>query len=97
MARFALARAAVGDLESIADYTAERWGARQAAAYLEALEIRLRDLAERPASGRARDALAPGLRSFPFESHVIFYQQTEDGIVVARILHQRQDPERHLG
>ena len=96
MPRFELARAALADLDAITDYTIERWGKMQAATYLDALEAQLADLARRPLIGRKRDDLAPGLFSFPFESHVVFYARTPFGITVARILHQRQDAPRHL-
>jgi len=96
VARFELARAALADLDAITDYTIERWGKMQSATYLDALEALLADLARRPLIGRKRGDLAPGLFSFPFESHVVFYTRAPFGIAVARILHQRQDAQRPL-
>jgi toxin ParE1/3/4 len=93
---FELARAALADLEAIADYTIERWGNTQAGTYLDVLEALLTDLARRPLTGRKRNDLAPGLFSCPFESHVVFYARTPFGIRIVRILHQRQDAPRHL-
>lgn len=97
MARFALSERALADLASIAEYTREHWGAARAAAWLDALEGRLTELAERPRLGRRRDELADGLLSFPFESHVVFYTPADFGIAIVRILHHRQDPHRHIG
>ena len=37
--------------------------------------------------GRARDELAPGIRSFPFGRYLVFYPPIGDGIDVLRILH----------
>jgi toxin ParE1/3/4 len=91
-----LARAALADLDAITDYTIERWGNMQAATYLDALEALLTDLARRPLTGRKRNDLAPGLFSYPFESHVVFYARAPFGIRVVRILHRRQDAARHL-
>jgi toxin ParE1/3/4 len=94
--RFELADAAAADVSEIARFTIERWGKAQAATYIDALEARLRLLAERPQIGRQRNELAGGLRSFRFESHIIYYRAADFGIHVMRVLHQRQDPHRHI-
>lgn len=96
MARFELAEAAFDDLAAILDYTSRAWGTEQARDYLDWLEARLTELALRPGMGRERQDLERMVRSFPFESHVIYYAQAPFGIQVVRILHQRQDPNRHL-
>jgi toxin ParE1/3/4 len=44
-------------------------------------------LAQTPGMGRRREELAPGLRSFPVGSYLIFYRSGEDGIEAARVLH----------
>ncbi len=44
-----------------------------------------------PMVGRARDELAPGVRSFPFGRYVVFYVPLEDGIDVVRMLHGARD------
>ena len=41
--------------------------------------------------GRARDELAPGLRSFPIGRYVIFYEPLPDGVAIARVLHGARD------
>ena len=41
--------------------------------------------------GRARDELAPDVRSFPFGRYVIFYMPLDDGIDVVRVLHGARD------
>ncbi len=97
MARFALSERALADLASVAESTRENRGAARATAWFDALEGRLTELAERPRLGRRRDELADGLLAFAFESHVVFYTQTDFGIAIARILHHHQDPHRHIG
>jgi toxin ParE1/3/4 len=94
--RFELSRLAVADLDAIADYTVERWGKKQARVYIDALEARLTQLAHQPFIGRRREELASGLLCFPFESHVVFYNTTDFGIAVVRVLHKQQDPFRHI-
>lgn len=44
-----------------------------------------------PEAGRARHDLLVNLRSFPAKSYVIFYQPTEDGIEIFRVLHGSRD------
>ena len=51
-------------------------------------------LASYPAMGKPREELAPGLRSFPIGSHMIFYEVEADYVVITRVLHQRQIVER---
>ena len=45
---------------------------------------------------RRRDELGAGIRSFPFESHVVFNTETGDGIAVIRLLHKRQYIGRYM-
>lgn len=96
MTRFDLTQAARSDLAGIERYGEANWGRARARAYIDALWAQLVLLAARPAIGRSRTEVGPGLRSFPFESHVIFYEMVEPGILVIRILHMRQDAGRHL-
>ena len=96
MKRFELSEQARSDLTGIANYTVAQWGTTQARTYIDAFEGRLIELAHRPQIGRRRDELADGLLSFRFESHIVYYLASDFGITVARILHKRQDPERHF-
>ena len=49
-------------------------------------------IADNPAMGIERDELKVGVRSFPVESHVIFYVAKDKGIVVLRVWPSAQDP-----
>ena len=62
---------------------ADRW--------VDRLDEQLRLLAAQPMMGRARDELAPAVRSFPFGRHVVFYVPLDDGIDVVRVLHGARD------
>ncbi|WP_244443170.1 type II toxin-antitoxin system RelE/ParE family toxin [Bradyrhizobium sp. Ai1a-2] len=44
-----------------------------------------------PRAGRAREDLAPKLRSFPVGNYLIFYVPVPDGIEVVRVMHARRD------
>lgn len=96
MTRFRLSHRAAADLDEIAAFTTARWGTAQTRRYLDALEARLIQLAYQPGMGRGREDLAPGLLSFRFERHVVFYRATAEGMTVVRILHARQDPAPNL-
>ena len=44
-----------------------------------------------PEAGRARHDLLVNLRSFPVKNYIIFYQPTDDGIEIFRVLHGARD------
>ena len=48
-------------------------------------------LAEHPLTGRGREDLAPGLRSFPAGPYILFFRQAPYGIEIVRILDGRRD------
>ena len=93
---FVLAPKAIGDLEDIENYTAKNWGPDQATVYVEALLSRCATLAFDRKHWRSRDDLASGLFARREQQHVIIFRQQADLMEVARILHVRMDPIRHL-
>jgi toxin ParE1/3/4 len=46
--------------------------------------------------GRKEDELAPGLRRFEYQSHIVFYVPKDKGVRIVRVLHQSMDVKRHL-
>ncbi len=48
-------------------------------------------LARMPEMGRAREELAPGLRSLNAGNYLIFYRPADDGMQVIRIAHGSRD------
>jgi toxin ParE1/3/4 len=87
---------ASADLKNIANYTLKSWGAAQTIAYLDGLEETAKQLAHSPKFGKARNDLAQGLRSFQYQSHVIYYLEENLGIVIARVLHERMSASLHI-
>jgi toxin ParE1/3/4 len=53
----------------------------------------LQVLCRQPGSGRRREELAPGIRSFPFGRYVIFYRASRNAIEIVRVLHGGRDIE----
>lgn len=90
MKRFKLSETANADLEQIGDYIAQD---NQQAAwnFVDRLEVRCQELAERPGTGRKREALSPGLRSATEGDYLIFYEITSYGIEVIRIIHGKRN------
>ena len=79
------------DVEEIFDYTFDIFGLDQAVKYLSELEGLLSNLCLNPEIGKTRDEIRDELRSFPYESHIIFYRILPDHIRVVRILHSSRD------
>ena len=96
MARFELTAAAKRDLSNIADYTIETHGIKQARKYRDGLFATFDTLAHFPQMGRDYNRLKTGYRRHQYESHVIYYRSSADGVRIMRILHKSQDPMQNL-
>jgi len=53
-------------------------------------------LADQQSFGTDYSFIQLGLLRYEYRSHSIYYQLTEDGILVVRILGAKQDPARHI-
>lgn len=83
------------DLEEIWRYTFGRWSPDQADRYHQAIVDAAGELATGAKVGRAVE-IGAGYLKYAVGSHVIFYRQTDAGIDVIRILHQRMDVSSRL-
>jgi toxin ParE1/3/4 len=70
---------------------------READRWVDQLDEKLQLWATQPLIGRARDELAPGLRSMPFGRYVVFFAPVVDGIDVVRVLHGSRDMDQEFG
>lgn len=89
-------QAAAEDLASIADYTIERHGVRQARSYRDRLFRAFDLIVERPFIGSNQSHVRSDTRRLVHESHGIYYEVGSTEILVLRILGPGQDPTRHL-
>ena len=90
--RVAYTKAAVQDLTNIWTYTQQTWSARRADAYYRSLIRSVRQLEQRPQTGRSYTQIWAELRGLPSGSHVILYRILPDDILeITRIVHQRMD------
>ena len=93
---------ALRDLRGHALYLEEHADLTTAERFLSAAESAFSDLAAMPGMGKRRETGNPAfaeLRQWPirgFENYLIFYQPTEGGIVVVRVLHGARDIDRVL-
>jgi len=109
---YRLTEAASEDIENILRISARQFGPMQRNRYAEFLEkaaVMIAEAPERPGSWDRCD-LAEGVRSFHVEhaagrrgaaAHVLYYlrgtlDNGRDGVVIARVLHERMDPARHV-
>ncbi len=93
---YQLSPLAEADLLDIFLHGIEHWGETQARNYANTIKETLNQLSTSPALGIKRDELYPDSRSFPAGSHILFYKEIDNGIAVARILHQNMDAKKHL-
>ena len=94
MSRYHFSYQAEQDLNDIYDYVA-RFNAASAARLVQRLQHLCRLLAQFPGMGAARDDLRPAMLAFAEGSYVIFYEDTDDGIRILRILHGSRNFSSH--
>ena len=88
---YRLKEEAVEDLRGIWSYSETQWGPAQAERYLRTLERQFAWIADQPTSGK----LAPGISGYRQRapgSHMIIYRLDDRGVIVIRVLHQKNGP-----
>jgi toxin ParE1/3/4 len=112
MSRYRLSPLAVADIDNILDETVRLFGTAQEERYFNLILAAVERVADDPFSigTKARDDLSAGLRSFHVgmavtrhgaAAHVLYFRTitSSDGepeVLIARVLHDRMDPERHI-
>ena len=96
MANYRLTKKADSDITQLYEYGILNFGLNQAQSYLLGLYDDLDHLVQNPLLGHSAHELSLGLRRFEYQSHVIFYEPEEDGVLVVRILRGEMDFRRHL-
>jgi len=72
------------------------FGFDQAERYHQGLVAAFELLAGNPHLARERTEFRPPIRLHPYQAHMIVYVGQGDDILIVRVLHGRQDWERHL-
>ncbi len=94
--RLVISPAAKTDLKNIYQYGLRKWGQKQSDNYPEIIKKHFWSLMEQPLNGIDRSEMLLGTRSLPIESHTLFYRVSRNAVEIIRVLHSRQDPQRHL-
>ncbi|MBI3923849.1 MAG: type II toxin-antitoxin system RelE/ParE family toxin [Armatimonadetes bacterium] len=90
MMKLIISDQAVSDLTDIWAYIA-RDTIAAADRFVDRLYQQCQRLAEAPKTGRQRDELLPGLRSFPVGRYLLFYRVEEERVEVVRVLSGYRD------
>ncbi len=96
MAGFRTSNAAKDDIRNIGRYTQNEWGVAQRRRYLDGLNERFAALSASPKMAAERGEFDPPVRIHPYEKHLIVYVIDDNGILVARVLHESMDVPTHL-
>ncbi|WP_394974087.1 type II toxin-antitoxin system RelE/ParE family toxin [uncultured Croceitalea sp.] len=92
MAKVILRQKAIDDLNTIWNYTFEKWSEKQADKYYATIKMACKGIEENPDIGKEYDGINRNLLGLKSEKHIIFYQQkSSDRIEFIRILHERMD------
>jgi toxin ParE1/3/4 len=96
MARYTLSRKAESDLVAITHFGLETFGIEQARTYYDSLIDAFDRITGYPELGTSYAHIKPGTRRLVHGAHVIYYRTDTSSVFIRRILHQSQDPQRHL-
>lgn len=93
---FVISRRADQDIFDLYVTGAAKFGEEQAERYHQGLEALFGLLADNPKMARLRQEFGRPVRLYPYQAHMIAYVEKGDDILILRVLHGRQDWERHL-
>ncbi len=88
--------AAAKDIEIIFERSVIDFGLNQTELYYSSLKNCFDLLDKNPQMGSEATDIKSGYHRFLHQSHVIFYQISDEGIFIVRILHKRMDIAKHL-
>ena len=90
MLRYRIAPQAIDDMRDIWCYIAQD-NPTAADKMLDSFDDAFEMLRSLPDSGRIRDELLPGVRSYPVGNYLIFYRHWPDWLEIYRIIHGNKD------
>lgn len=88
---FRLTRKAEGDIISIYLTGIGEFGTAQADSYHASLEKMFQLIGDNPRIAREREEITPAIRAHPHKSHLIIYRIEDDGVLIIRVRHARED------
>ena len=97
MARVILRQEAIDDLNSIWNYTFEKWSENQADNYYTTIKIACYAIGENPNIGKEYYGIRKNLLGLKSGKHIILYQViSNNSIEIIRILHERMDLRKRI-
>ena len=87
---------AESDLTNMYEYGIERFGLKQAQAYLFGIHDIFQVLSDNINLGRDASDFVLSLKRFSYKSHTIFYLDSDIDILIVRVLNQSMDYEKNL-
>lgn len=96
MGSYKLSSKASEDLKKIYKYTLLNFGIKQAKTYLNKFTKCFLALADASLQGRKADIFKEGLRRLEVGSHILFYFQKENKIIIVRVLHSNMDIQKYF-
>ena len=87
---------AESDLTNMYEYGIERFGLKQAQAYLFGIHDIFQVLSDNINLGRDASDIVLSLKRFSYKSHTIFYLATGIDILIVRVLNQSMDFEKNF-
>ncbi len=91
MAVFYLTKRAKRDLDAIEKYLIEKWGKKRAKQYMADLYRAFGRIASDPRIGHLRRHRSEPFLMAPAEQHFAIYNTVTKGIIIATVLHSRQN------
>ena len=85
-----IAPAARADIQDIGRYIAED-NPERAMSFVDELEAKTMQVAERPLSFPSRDDISPGLRSAAHGRYLVLFRDLPDRVRIVRVLHGARD------
>jgi toxin ParE1/3/4 len=96
MGKYQLTNNADSKIDEIYEYSILNFGLDIAQDYILGLHERFQLLADNPTWGNDYGHIKNGLNRYEYVSHAIYYQQTDEGILIVEVLGSKQDPKRNL-
>ncbi|MEM9989089.1 MAG: type II toxin-antitoxin system RelE/ParE family toxin [Pseudomonadota bacterium] len=96
MLRLIITKPAEQHLEKIARWTLRNWGEAKVEEYKHGLNMGLCNIMEHSHIGKDASDIRPNYRKLLVGEHWIFYEVTDEAVIVHGFLGVRQKPEKHL-
>jgi len=95
-AEYKLSPSAREDMEAVWLYSLQEWGLSQTDRYIDDLTTAFEFLTGNPKAGTSCESIRVGYRKYLVIRHVVYYRETNYGIEIIRVLHDRMLALRHL-